>query len=256
MRGERDLYRDKIEVSLDGKQVFYLFFGGAVIASLVFVVGVMVGKRLESRAHADQATSAELARHDPLAALDMLAAGGGDALSFPNELREARSDAPIEVADPKKPTPSAAEKKAEALKAEADAKAKADAAKAEAKALAEKKNADLEAKAKAKAKADADAKAKAKAKAKAAKKTASADKKSGKFTLQLSSFQSEAEAEAFYNQLRKSGYRPYISRAEVPGKGTWFRVRLGKYADYPAAVAAKSKFEKRQKIIAYVTRIR
>ena len=34
-----ELYQDKIEISLDGRQVFYLFFGGAVIACLVFVLG-------------------------------------------------------------------------------------------------------------------------------------------------------------------------------------------------------------------------
>ncbi|HRK48052.1 MAG TPA: hypothetical protein PK324_20635 [Nocardioides sp.] len=44
---EPELYKDKIEVSLDGRQIFYLFFGGAVVACLVFVLGVMVGRRLE-----------------------------------------------------------------------------------------------------------------------------------------------------------------------------------------------------------------
>ena len=44
---EPELYKDKIEVSLDGRQIFYLFFGGAVIVGLVFVLGVMVGRRVE-----------------------------------------------------------------------------------------------------------------------------------------------------------------------------------------------------------------
>lgn len=30
-----EIYRDKIEVSLDGRQIFYLFFGGAAIVGLV-----------------------------------------------------------------------------------------------------------------------------------------------------------------------------------------------------------------------------
>ena len=42
---DSELYKDKIEVSLDGRQIFYLFFGGAVVACLVFVLGVMVGRR-------------------------------------------------------------------------------------------------------------------------------------------------------------------------------------------------------------------
>ena len=54
---EPELYKDKIEVSLDGRQIFYLFFGGAVVACLVFVLGVMVGRRLEARSHVDRAAA-------------------------------------------------------------------------------------------------------------------------------------------------------------------------------------------------------
>jgi cell division protein FtsN len=63
-------YKDKIEVSLDGRQIFYLFFGGAVIVGVVFVVGVMVGRRVEARGHTDRAHTSASA--DPLAALDQL----------------------------------------------------------------------------------------------------------------------------------------------------------------------------------------
>ena len=52
---EPELYKDKIEVSLDGRQIFYLFFGGAVIVGLVFVLGVLVGRRVEARGHLDRA---------------------------------------------------------------------------------------------------------------------------------------------------------------------------------------------------------
>src|SRR5688500_1125146 len=78
---EPELYKDKIEVSLDGRQVFYLFFGGAVIACLVFVLGVMVGRRVEARAHVDQGAPTTAAR-DPLTALDQLDATARDEMSF------------------------------------------------------------------------------------------------------------------------------------------------------------------------------
>src|ERR1700753_1470393 len=68
-----ELYKDKIEVSLDGRQIFYLFFGGAVIVGLVFVLGVMVGRRVEARGHVERAKTE--AAVDPLAALDRLAGG-------------------------------------------------------------------------------------------------------------------------------------------------------------------------------------
>ena len=58
--------KDKIEVSLDGRQVFFLFFGGAVVAALVFVLGVMVGKRLEARERVAHKASTS-AHVDPLA---------------------------------------------------------------------------------------------------------------------------------------------------------------------------------------------
>lgn len=82
MSREADLYKDKIEVSLDGRQIFYLFFGGAVIVGLVFVLGVMVGRRVEARGHVDRARTT--AAVDPLAALDRLEDKGG--LSFKGAL--------------------------------------------------------------------------------------------------------------------------------------------------------------------------
>src|SRR5258706_15132301 len=88
-----ELYQDKIEVSLDGREIFYLFFGGAVIVGLVFVLGVMVGRRVEARGHVERAQTQ--AAVDPLAALDRLESGGG--LSFQGSLRGA--DAPVAAVD-------------------------------------------------------------------------------------------------------------------------------------------------------------
>jgi cell division septation protein DedD len=82
------------------------------------------------------------------------------------------------------------------------------------------------------------------------------DPKGGRFCLQLSSFQSRAEADAFIAELKKSGYAPSVTEANVEGKGTWFRVRVGSYGTYDEAVAAKGEFETKQKIIAYVTRVK
>ena len=47
-----DRWKDKIEVRLDNRQVAFLFFGSALVACLLFVLGVIVGKRLESRGRA------------------------------------------------------------------------------------------------------------------------------------------------------------------------------------------------------------
>ncbi len=216
---EPELYKDKIEVSLDGRQIFYLFFGGAVVACLVFVLGVMVGRRLEARAHVDRA-AATSARKDPLAALDRLADGKGDML-YPQTLRGA--DAPVTEVD-------------RAIQAVVEPVVKPD-LKAEAKADARKP----EVKPEVKPKPEVDGPA--------------ARPDDGKFTLQLSAFQDRVEADAFLATVKGAGYSAYVVSAEVEGKGTFYRVRLGNYGSYDEAVAAKAEFERKVPKIAYVTRL-
>lgn len=215
MRADTELFKDKIEVSLDGRQIFYLFFGGAVIASLVFVLGVMVGKRVEARAHVDSrpATSAAL---DPLAALDELAhRPGADHLAFASALA-GDADEPLGEVDQAlaavEPAPAASAEQA----GERDEPAQ---------------------------------------KRSEAGESGEPSRKKAKFTLQISSFQDRAEADALLGKLRAAGYAPYMSQAEVDGS-TWYRVRLGHYETYDASIDAKLAFEKQQHIIAYVTRLK
>ena len=236
---DSELYKDKIEVSLDGRQIFYLFFGGAVVACLVFVLGVMVGRRLEARGHVDRA-AATSATHDPLAALDQLAAGRGD-LTFPSTLSGSRGaaaevDKAIAAMSDKGKGDKPAADKAAADKAAADKQDKAD------KAAADKA---------AKDKAAADKAAKADDPRPVDKPDGAAK---GKFTLQLSAFQDKAEAEAFLGQVKGAGYGAYVVAADVDGV-MYYRVRAGTYASYEDAVAAKAEFEKKVPKIAYVTRL-
>jgi DedD protein len=84
-----DAWKDRIEVRLDNRQVFFLFFGSAVVACMLFVLGVIVGKRIESRGRAE---APEV--QDPLAALDRAsqpppapgAPRGGEELTFQKAL--------------------------------------------------------------------------------------------------------------------------------------------------------------------------
>jgi cell division septation protein DedD len=225
MRADTELFKDKIEISLDGRQIFYLFFGGAVLASLVFVLGVMVGRRVEARAHVDSqpATTAAL---DPLAALDELArrpvAMAEEDLSFATALAGdeeplAEVDRVLAATAPARPAPAAAPAPA----AETHEPARAPVAE-----VTEPEHTDEPA----------------------------PKKPSAKFTLQLSSFQDRAEADAFLDKLRKGGHAPYVTESQVEGE-KWYRVRLGRYPSFDAAVDAKTDFEKREHIIAYVTRL-
>jgi DedD protein len=254
-KSEPELYKDKIEVSLDGRQIFYLFFGGAVIACLLFVLGVMVGKRVEARSHVGRAATS--AARDPLAALDQLdATSRGAQLSFQKALAgggaptgqvdkaiaeldrvaaapvkaDERPADPVPV-DPMPPEerPTIVTKKAEPIaKAEAKPEAKPDAKKPEAPAAARGATAPTR---------DKGAASKA------------------RYTLQLSSFQDRGEAEAFLGTLNGAGYRATITESQVEGKGTYFRVRFGGYPTYEDAVAAKGEFEAKVGKIAYVTKL-
>jgi cell division protein FtsN len=300
---ESELYKDKIEVSLDGRQIFYLFFGGAVIVGMVFVLGVLVGRRVEARGHLDRADPQ--AATDPLAALDRLERS--DRLSFHGALtgNEAPTDVEKAIGELEKrrgkgaPEAARAEAKLDA-KADAKPEAKVDAkpdAKADGKVDAKvdaKPEAKVDAKPEAKTEAKTDAKPDAKLEVRSDAEPVThpdpdrlhADKRSHKhddadgsradrdakkprsdatpkhdgstdarasgdapgdkvrFTLQLSSFQDKSEAESFLGSIKAAGFHPYLTEAEVTGKGTFYRVRLGSYRSLEAANDAKSEYDK------------
>jgi DedD protein len=199
----RDLerWKDKVELSLDGRQIFFLFFGSAVAACLIFVGGVLTGKRIEQRVIASAAPASE----DPLAALDQLgAADADDGLTFhqalaPSERRAGRRDEP-------QPRPAAEPKHEEA-----------------------KREPKVE--------------------------PAPPPPGSGRFTLQLSAFVEKEDAEQFLQKIQSAGYHPFLVQSDVPGRGIFYRVRVGDFASRKAAADAKSDFERKQHLIAYVARL-
>lgn len=261
---QHDLYRDKIEVSLDGRQIFSLFFAGAVIICTVFVIGVMVGKRVEARAHVDRATALP---GDPLAALDKLESEAP--LTFRSALRHGQAaagsvDSEIAaLAKAQRATEDSGKRGAEsAAKATAEEPAEPAPAKSQEPDSAAKAPKDKEpARAEPESEPPRDDKAAEKAAERAKEKETdkekdkSESKKKARYTLQLSSFQERAEAESFLVELRAAGYAPTMTPAEVEGKGTFFRVRLGSYPSYDSAVEAKLEFERKVSRIAYVTKL-
>src|SRR5262249_1402850 len=126
-----DRWKDKVEISLDGRQIFFLFFGSAVAACLIFVVGVLIGKRIEARALMLQPAPIE----DPLAALDQLrdADEADEGLTFHRALVpvKAKTD---KAAPPKSPPPEDKVKPSEEPKAEAKVEVKDEPKKVEPKA--------------------------------------------------------------------------------------------------------------------------
>ncbi len=64
---------------------------------------------------------------------------------------------------------------------------------------------------------------------------------SANFTIQVSAFQTQEEAEAYKKSLNRKGYHPYVVAAEIPGKGIWYRVRVGRFENKDAAAEAKAE---------------
>lgn len=264
MSREADLYKDKIEVSLDGRQIFYLFFGGAVIVGLVFVLGVMVGRRVEARGHTDRARNA--ATVDPLAALDRLE--GGNGLSFQGALRGADGPAtdvektiaalPKKDDKPAKKDEAKVEVKAEPKPEAKKDEPKLDAKKPDAKPAEPKKDDPKKVETKAEAKKDEAAKPDV-AKKDDAKKDDKpidkpTDKPAPKFALQLASFQDKAEAQAYLDSIKGSGVQAYMSEGSVDGK-QYFRIRTGSYSTVDAANDAKADVQRATKKSAVAVRL-
>lgn len=65
----------------------------------------------------------------------------------------------------------------------------------------------------------------------------------GRFTVQVAASQDAESAERLVATLRKKGYKAYQIRTEVPGKGVWYRVRVGAFSDRGAADKALSKLK-------------
>jgi septal ring-binding cell division protein DamX len=227
-------WREKIEVRLDNRQVFFLFFGSAVVACMLFVLGVMVGKRIESRGQAEAAPLA-----DPLAALDRVhqpppgVAAPEPALTFPRTLAGSQAAAPPRAKPAPHPVVAAAPHPVVAA--------------APHPVVAAAPHPVVAAVSVPKPSPPKPVAVHVPAPAPVAP-PADPAKGKGKFTLQLSTFTTSAEADAFAQRYPGA----FVIGGPVPGKGTVYRVRYGNFASFKEAAAAKDGFEKQHNMIALV----
>jgi cell division septation protein DedD len=65
----------------------------------------------------------------------------------------------------------------------------------------------------------------------------------GAFTLQVVSYETRDQAEGFANALRSRDHKAFVTQAEVPGRGRFFRVRVGPFTTRREAEEYRSRFE-------------
>ena len=68
----------------------------------------------------------------------------------------------------------------------------------------------------------------------------------------MSSFRTQGEAQGFADQLRARTHKAYVVEAHVPGRGTWFRVRIGPFQTKNAATAYRTGFEAREHVVPFI----
>ena len=57
----------------------------------------------------------------------------------------------------------------------------------------------------------------------------------GRYTIQVAAVREAGNAERLVAQLRSKGYPAYQVRVDVPGKGAWYRIRVGAFENRAAA---------------------
>jgi DedD protein len=301
----RDAHRmkEKLDVSLDNRQIVSLLIAGIIVMGAVFVLGVVVGKKLAGNAQTAsapdllsaldanaQALQQAREAESPLTFQDELtkktvsetapskpgAKPGTVTVAIPPPAPKPKPAEPPAATEPQQGTPSPTDDDYAPTPA-ATATAKAPEPKAAEPKPAEPKPATAKAETKPESKPAETKVAESKpaphpgkvepapvptrtttpqgglkdAIARATQKPTEAVP-GGAFTLQISAFQNRPEAERFAAKLRDRGYAPYIVSAEVPHKGTWYRVRMGSFPSKDAAARYLADFKRETQIEAFV----
>jgi cell division septation protein DedD len=76
------------------------------------------------------------------------------------------------------------------------------------------------------------------------------------YTVQVVALPDRNQAVALAAQLERKGYATHISTTQVPGKGTMYRVRVGKFKTKEEANSYRLDFEAREKRSGFVTTVK
>jgi DedD protein len=78
--------------------------------------------------------------------------------------------------------------------------------------------------------------------------------KDGSYYVQVASFRDANEAAAMQRKLQGAGFTSRIQRADIPGRGSWYRLQSGPYPSHDAADAARIELGKKMHMKGIVIR--
>ena len=71
----------------------------------------------------------------------------------------------------------------------------------------------------------------------------------GKFTVQVASYREKGDARELADRLTRKGYQAFVAEAEIPGKGTWYRVRVGRFGTRKEAASFGENLKRKERSI-------
>jgi cell division septation protein DedD len=237
------------EIQLNGKQLVFMFMAVTVVAVVIFLCGVMVGRGVRTPGAAEASDATTEAPADPTALPQAPApatetnasttttpAGSGTPVTTQEKLtyadRLASSTSPPETlrAEPIAPTAAPADPPSATKVPVADAKPAAKSA------------------------AKPDSKAEAKAESKTVSKSAAAESDAGGgFVVQVAAVKARSEADTIAKRLSSKGFPSYVT-TPGPGAANVYRVRVGKYTDRREAETVARRLEKEEQFKPWITR--
>jgi cell division protein FtsN len=67
------------------------------------------------------------------------------------------------------------------------------------------------------------------------------------FTVQVASYRDSKDAEELAQRLARKGYQAFVAEAEIPGKGKWYRVRVGRFGTRKEAASFGENLKRKER---------
>ncbi|HEY2031726.1 MAG TPA: SPOR domain-containing protein [Myxococcales bacterium] len=198
--------REKVQVSLEGRQIAALSVGALLLLCSVFALGLALGRRL----------SQEPPRPAELTALDAQAAE--PAPQKPAQAAEPAPQKPAQVVRPTRPTPAAETSLADTKKGAVAIVPPPPREPLVVPPPAQRSSGPVS--------------------------LTPPPRDIGAYTVQIGASPDRAEALRLENRARAAGYKPYSVEANLGAKGTWYRVRVGSFPDKDRALRYRSDVER------------